>query len=752
MSEFKAHFKSVQPDLGGSLPGQLIFGIPGFSPSARVEQTEDGAIITITDKEGTTSAVIKNGEVPEQNINPVPKTEDMTQPVGVDENGRLWVAPIGGGSGGGDTPVVPVSHGIIWDLVNVTSSNNVASVSDGASLSAVLTAAEGYTLGDVIITMGGEVLTGVWNADTTTVTITSVTGDVVISCAGVSLPSVEPIDTSPRIALENTAMTNTTGVTKAWEGLCVTEPYAYALDVDAIKASPGYDAENDYVSNTTTLPAIIIYNPGTKYIEAGGKTSGIANSSKPVYFRDGEYATYTSAGTLVWGETLKEATAQIPRQNTNALYSDSVKFVLSMLDKEDAYAYWKKPFASVILPIGVREGDIIFAGKNTPYYGLKNIDGSTGENSGVTTTAEEIDNDYAMDYSVATLSLVTDKAESLASDTGLDAEWAAAVEAAKNAWMLEANGNVNKIPLIIHTDQHGRYSKPLYDTISKIVNWYDISKVVNLGDTVNAWADADTDNPLTICTTLETYLEATQNIPNSKRIEVFGNHDVWGQDAEGNNVGYAPQNHLRKYFRNIYARCCDNYGNFVVKDDTYNIKYLVVSAFAFDFTQSGRSTYAFAPDSLRWIISEMEKVDGYDVIILSHVPLGATNTTIYDPVGGTSAEGDVSGVTFKLLDSLWSARRDKTSGSVTDAYGNAYDFDFTACDGALLCGLHGHYHADSYYYIGNLMDAYFSSFNYNNKAISFVLVDRENRRLNVWRVDSTPQVQNYQIPFDKATE
>ena len=29
MTEFKAHFKSTQPDLGGSLPGHLIFGIPG---------------------------------------------------------------------------------------------------------------------------------------------------------------------------------------------------------------------------------------------------------------------------------------------------------------------------------------------------------------------------------------------------------------------------------------------------------------------------------------------------------------------------------------------------------------------------------------------------------------------------------------------------------------------------------------------------------------------------------------------------
>ena len=65
MAEFKAHFKSAQPDLGGSLPGNLIFGIPGkdgFSPIAKVTQTDDGAVITITDKNGTTEAVVKNGK------------------------------------------------------------------------------------------------------------------------------------------------------------------------------------------------------------------------------------------------------------------------------------------------------------------------------------------------------------------------------------------------------------------------------------------------------------------------------------------------------------------------------------------------------------------------------------------------------------------------------------------------------------------------------------------------------------------
>lgn len=95
--------------------------------------------------------------------------------------GITWIESAPSTGGGGET----TTHGIVWDLVNVTSSNNAVSVANGASLVAVLTPADGYTLGDVTITMGGEVVTGAWNADTATVTIPSVTGNVVISCAGV---------------------------------------------------------------------------------------------------------------------------------------------------------------------------------------------------------------------------------------------------------------------------------------------------------------------------------------------------------------------------------------------------------------------------------------------------------------------------------------------------------------------------------------------------------------------------------------
>lgn len=42
------------------LPGKN--GADGFSPSAKVEQTAEGALITITDAEGTTTAIVKNGK------------------------------------------------------------------------------------------------------------------------------------------------------------------------------------------------------------------------------------------------------------------------------------------------------------------------------------------------------------------------------------------------------------------------------------------------------------------------------------------------------------------------------------------------------------------------------------------------------------------------------------------------------------------------------------------------------------------
>ena len=56
---FNLNFGEVQ-NAGGSEGGGN--GEDGFSPIATVTQTADGAVITITDKYGTTTATVTNGE------------------------------------------------------------------------------------------------------------------------------------------------------------------------------------------------------------------------------------------------------------------------------------------------------------------------------------------------------------------------------------------------------------------------------------------------------------------------------------------------------------------------------------------------------------------------------------------------------------------------------------------------------------------------------------------------------------------
>ena len=616
--------------------------------------------------------------------------------------GIKWVESSPSTGGGGET----TPHGIAWDLVNVTSSNNAVSVADGASLVAVLTPADGYTLGDATITMGGEVVTGAWNAETATITIEAVTGDVVISCSGVA-QSTGPVDTTAKIAGTGYGL-NKQGELVPREQACYTEFYSFGRTIE------GNDSRK------------VIY-----YVSSNNE-GGMTDANSQQVWQDDAFVTYW---TTVYDT--------VSSTNFSGKYGplNRVRFPLVTAYIDDDYAYFEDT------------GEVIFAGKNTPYYGMANIDGTmAGGGSGTeNASALSVDGDYAMDYGISTLSLVTNDSTSVATDTGLDAAYAAVIEEAKNAWMVEANGSVDKIPMIIHTDQHGNFSKPLWDTINKLVDWYEISKVVNLGDTVSAWSDADAEHPLTKDAGLESYLESMESVPYSKRIEIFGNHDTW-KIVDGNTVALTPQNYLRKYFKNIYARGKDNYGNMVVYDDRYNVKYLIISGMAYDSAIGGYSHYIIPSESWDWIIDQLEMADGYDVVVMSHVALGSGGATIIDPTGG-SAISSCGNVDWVSRTDFWTARKNKTSGSFTDQYGVVHAYDFTNCDSNLLCGLHGHEHADGYYYAGNaLLDAFFDAYYISPRAIHFVLIDRENSQLNVWKVDDTPQVQNYQIPLDKPAE
>jgi hypothetical protein len=88
--------------------------------------------------------------------------------------------------------------------------------------------------------------------------------------------------------------------------------------------------------------------------------------------------------------------------------------------------------------------------------------------------------------------------------------------------------------------------------------------------------------------------------------------------------------------------------------------------------------------------------------------------------------------------------------TITDSDGVAHDYDFSGCTTDLLCSLHGHTHHDGYLYLnGTLLVSTFDWF--ADTTFFFVLIDREDNQLNVWKVSDPsdgPLVQHYQIPFN----
>lgn len=89
-----AKLEGENPDDGGAEPGEA-----GGYYTPVVEQIDDKTIKMsfVGSKPDMISIKPKTITLPGCGISPIEKTEDMTQPVGIDENGQLWVAPIGGG-------------------------------------------------------------------------------------------------------------------------------------------------------------------------------------------------------------------------------------------------------------------------------------------------------------------------------------------------------------------------------------------------------------------------------------------------------------------------------------------------------------------------------------------------------------------------------------------------------------------------------------------------------------------------------
>lgn len=322
---------------------------------------------------------------------------------------------------------------ITYNLSDVVSSNTQTSIESGQVYTTALGVRQGYTLNSVAVTMGGEDITSTAYRSGT-ITINRVTGNIVITASAVlqaqsitatytqsgtvydadSLDSlktdlvvtanyaggtsetvsasdytlsgtltegtstitvsyagltdtfdvtVSAFSTEPSIAAYNSSL-NSSGSAGTIEGACYTNAYEFELDVDAIKETQYYDATNNYLTTGGVMFQIRYYTPDSVGISFGsrGKTCQFDSS--------GGIITYSSPN-----KTAEASIGDSRQQSKYFTLSDNIvgiKFSLTTADIDDSYAYYSTTLSG-IMPIGVRAGDIIFAGRNTQYYGKRNI-------------------------------------------------------------------------------------------------------------------------------------------------------------------------------------------------------------------------------------------------------------------------------------------------------------------------------------------------------------------------------------------
>lgn len=283
------------------------------------------------------------------------------------------------------------------------------------------------------------------------------------------------------------------------------------------------------------------------------------------------------------------------------------------------------------------------------------------------------------------------------------------------------------VPMFICTDEHRNGATGAHRWFS---NNNDICAVaLQLGDVcVDYYA--------------ESALETMKNnaMPVTNYIGIVGNHDV-------KQVTDVPtQEKIREYFawNNAYrlrAIDTDDTANYVVYDDAHGIKFICLDWYTrIGVNANGTMPSPFATAAVvEWFLSELNKNEGYDVIVLQHSLF--TDTYVHDD--GTKQTWADAPASMERLWTVMKDRKNKRSGTYVDDEGVTHSYDFTQCDDDLICTLHGHAHEFLYLREDNLSSFAFGSW----FTVSYVLLDRTNKKLHLWTnsYDSASEEKVYDI-------
>ena len=173
-------------------------------------------------------------------------------PVQPTDGTLYWLDTSGSGGSGGET----VTHTVTAALTNVSIDNTAESVNDGASFAATLTAADGYTISSVTVTMGGEDITASAYANGN-IYIASVTGDVVITADAVEVPGGSTTYTITNNLLHATSDNSAVSVEEnAAYTAKLTAETDYALETVTVTMG-GVDVTADvYADGVINIPAV----------------------------------------------------------------------------------------------------------------------------------------------------------------------------------------------------------------------------------------------------------------------------------------------------------------------------------------------------------------------------------------------------------------------------------------------------------------------------------------------------------------
>ena len=218
-------------------------------------------------------------------------------------------------------------------------------------------------------TVTAYTLSGTLEEGTNTITVTYADKTDTFSVVAVEW------NTSPNVEYANYTLTNS-GQLYALTGACVTAPYGYTLDVDSIKATSYYNAENNYVTMTGLIWDMKMYTPNSAGISFGSR------GYSSVYASDDDSVLQVFSPPFSSSPVLTEKRSNSEDSDYFTLSDNKLyfRFALVSADVDNSYAYWsKKTIGGVDYGpfLGVNDGDIIFAGENTPYYGCHNISEAT---------------------------------------------------------------------------------------------------------------------------------------------------------------------------------------------------------------------------------------------------------------------------------------------------------------------------------------------------------------------------------------